>query len=141
IGTEEIPAAFFPRAIEDLRDLVLAGLDEARLAHGDASIFGTPRRLAVLVRPVEERQPDVVREEIGPPARVAFDAEGRPTKAALNFAAKVGVPVEKLGRKQQPKGEYLAATVEEKGRPALEVLQPLLPDAIGRIPWKKSMRW
>ena len=141
IGTEEIPAAFFPTAIEDLRNNILKGLDAARLTHGAARIYGTPRRLAVLIEGVLEAQPDVTREEIGPPAKVAFDANGQPTKAALNFAEKVGVPVDKLSRKQQPKGEYLAATVEEKGRPALEVLPQLLHDAIANIPWRKSMRW
>lgn len=141
IGTEEIPAAFFPRCLEDLRDLILRGLDEARIAHGAARIYGTPRRLAVLVEAVAERQSDEVREEIGPPVKVAFDAEGRPTKAALNFAQKVGLPVEELGRRQQPKGEYLAATVEEKGRPGIEVLPEILVSAISSIPWRKSMRW
>lgn len=141
IGTEEIPAAFFPTAIEDLKNLIVKGLDVARLSHGAARIYGTPRRLAVLIEGVLEAQPDVTREEIGPPAKVAFDANGQPTKAALNFAEKVGASVDKLSRKQQPKGEYLAATVEEKGRPALEVLPQLLHDAVANIPWRKSMRW
>jgi len=141
IGTEEIPAAFFPAAIEDLRRLILSGLEAARLTHGASEIYGTPRRLAVLVQGVLDAQPDVTREEIGPPAKVAFDAEGKPTRAALNFAEKVGVPVEKLTRKQQPKGEYLAAVVEEKGRPALEVLPEILRAAVAGIPWRKSMRW
>ncbi|WP_373047927.1 glycine--tRNA ligase subunit beta [Vulgatibacter sp.] len=141
IGTEEIPAAFFPRAIEDLRDNLAKGLAAARLSHGAARLYGTPRRLAVLVEGVLDAQPDVTREEVGPPVKVAFDAEGKPTKAALNFAEKVGVPVEKLARKQQPKGEYIAATVEEKGRSALEVLPQILHDAVANIPWRKSMRW
>src|SRR5690606_2322120 len=68
IGTEEIPAAFFPGAIEEPRKLILAGLDAARLTHGETAIYGTPRRLSVLVREVIDAQPDVTREEIGPPA-------------------------------------------------------------------------
>lgn len=141
IGTEEIPAAFFPRALEDLRDLLVTGLREARLEHGEVQLLGTPRRLALLVRDVAEKQPDLTRQEVGPPARVAFDKEGQPTKAALHFAQKVGVSVEKLERVTQPKGEYLAATVEEKGRLALEVLPEILLHAVSHIPWRKSMRW
>lgn len=141
IGTEEIPAAFLPSALEDLRNLVRKGLDEARLTHGEASVYGTPRRLAVLFRGVADSQPDVTREEIGPPVKVAFDPEGKPTRAAQNFADKVGVPVEKLDRKVQPKGEYLAATVHEKGLPASEVMPPILLAAVKGIPWRKSMRW
>ena len=141
IGTEEIPAAFFPAALDDLRGLVIRALDEARLAHGEARIFGTPRRLAVLVSGVAEEQARVVRQEIGPPVKHAFEADGSPKKAALNFAEKVGVPVERLARIEQPKGEYLAATVEEVGRPAAEVLPELLASAVRSIPWKKSMRW
>ncbi len=124
-----------------MRNNIVKGLSAARLTHGAARIYGTPRRLTVYVEGVLEAQPDVTREEIGPPAKVAFDANGQPTRAALNFAEKVGASVDKLSRKQQPKGEYLAATVEEKGRAALEVLPQLLHDAIANIPWRKSMRW
>lgn len=141
IGTEEIPAAFIPRALQDLSRLVVQGLGEARLVHGEVSTYGTPRRLAVLIRDVPSAQPDEVREEIGPPVKVAFDSEGKPSRAAENFAAKVGVPVENLSRRMQPKGEYLAATVEEKGSPALEILPGILLHAVKSLPWRKSMRW
>ncbi|HWV36949.1 MAG TPA: glycine--tRNA ligase subunit beta [Vulgatibacter sp.] len=141
IGTEEIPAAFFPRCLDDLKRLLVEGLEEARLEHGTAATMGTPRRLVVIVRDVAERQRDVSRDEVGPPLKAAFDASGAPTKAATHFAQKVGVPVEKLGRTTTPKGEYLAARVEEKGRGAAEVLPGILEAAIHGIPWKKSMRW
>jgi glycyl-tRNA synthetase beta chain len=141
IGTEEIPAAFFPACLEDLRRLLVEGLDQGRLTHGGALILGTPRRLAVIVTDLAEAQPDRVREELGPPVKHAFEEDGTPKKAALTFAEKVGLPVEKLKRVQQPKGEYLAAVVEEKGRPAAEVLPGVLQAAIAGIPWKKSMRW
>lgn len=141
VGTEEIPAAFFPRCLDDLARLVIEGLDEAGLAHGAVRTLGTPRRLAVLVHEVAERQADRVVEEIGPPVRVAFDAEGRPAKPAEAFAQKVGVPVEALERKTTPKGEYVAATIEVKGRPAEELLSDILLSALRALPWKKSMRW
>lgn len=141
IGTEEIPAAFFPGSLHDLRDLLVRGLDEARLAHGEAKVFGTPRRLAVLVQGVAEEQAHVTRQELGPPVKHAFEEDGTPKKAALTFAEKVGVPVDRLSRIQQPKGEYLAATVEVRGEGAAKVLPALLLHAVRSIPWKKSMRW
>lgn len=141
IGAEEIPAGFFPRCLEDLARLVAEGLDEARLGHGPVQTLGTPRRLAILVKGLAPSQEDRVREEVGPPSRIAFDAEGNPTKAALHFAEKLGVPVDALQRKQLPKGEYVAATVEEKGKDAASLLPGILLTAIRGIPWKKSMRW
>ena len=141
IGTEEIPAAFFPRCLADLASRIREGLEEARLEHGEVRTYGTPRRLAVLVREVSDAQEDREEEEIGPPVRVAFDAEGRPTQAAERFAQKVGVPLEALERRQTPKGEYLAARVAVKGRPAAELLPDIFVEAIRSIPWKKSMRW
>lgn len=110
-------------------------------AHGEIRTLGTPRRLTVLVQALAAAQEDRVVEEIGPPARIAFDAEGRPTKPALGFAQKVGVAVEALERKQTPKGEYLAATREVKGRPTEALLPELLHTALRSLPWKKSMRW
>src|SRR5690606_11766910 len=100
-----------------------------------------PRRLALWIEALEEAQPDRTREEMGPPVKVAFDPEGKPTRAALHFAERVGVPVDALERRSLPKGEHLAATIEERGLPAQQVLPPLLEEAIRRIPWKKSMRW
>jgi len=141
IGTEEIPAAFFPRCLEDLERLILEGLDAARLEHGGARRFGTPRRLALLVSGVAEQQPDLSRDEVGPPVRAAFDAEGKPTRAAQAFAQKLGIDVSALERRMTPKGEYLAGTVEEKGLPAQEVLPAILLKGVSQIPWRKSMRW
>lgn len=141
VGTEEIPAEFFPRCLDDLARLVAKGLDEARLSHGAIRTLGTPRRLALIVTDLAVAQEDRTLEEVGPPTRVAFDAEGKPTKAALHFAQKVGVAVDALERKTLPKGEYLAATVEEKGQPAVALLPDILTEALGAIPWRKSMRW
>lgn len=141
IGTEEIPAAFFPRCLDDLAARIREGLKEARLEHGEIRTLGTPRRLAVLVHDLASAQEDRTVEEIGPPVRVAFDAEGKPTQAAERFAQKVGVPLDALRRKETPKGEYLAATLEVKGRKAEELLPEILLSSIRSIPWKKSMRW
>jgi len=141
VGTEELPAAAVEPAVEQLRTLLLSGLDGARLVHGAARTFATPRRLAVLVEAVEQRSPDVTRQVLGPPVKAAFGPDGVPTKAATKFAEAQGVPVQALRRLQTPKGEYLAAEVTEPGRAASALLPGILGAAVHGIEFKKSMRW
>jgi glycyl-tRNA synthetase beta chain len=140
IGAEEIPAGFVPPALEQLeRDLAKA-LDDARLSHGEVKAVGTPRRLAVWARDVAARQPDATSQALGPPVAHAFDAEGKPTAAALGFAKSQGVEVSALERTQTPKGERLAVTKVEKGRKAEQVLPALLEKLVLALRFKKSMR-
>jgi glycyl-tRNA synthetase beta chain len=141
VGTEELPAGAVEPAVEQLRTLVLSGLDRARLGHGAARTFATPRRLAVLVEAVEARSPDVTRQALGPPVKAAFGPDGAPTKAATKFAEAQGVAVSALRRVQTPKGEYLAAEVTEPGRAASALLPGILGAAVHGIEFKKSMRW
>ncbi len=140
IGAEEIPAGFVPPALEQLeRDLARA-LDEARLAHGEVKAVGTPRRLAVWARGLAARQTDATSQAFGPPVAQAFDAEGKPTPAALGFARSQGVDVAALERAQTPKGERLLVTKVEKGRKAEQVLPALLEKLLAGIRFRKSMR-
>jgi glycyl-tRNA synthetase beta chain len=140
IGAEEIPAGFVPAAIEQLeRDLAKA-LDDARLLHGEVKAVGTPRRLAVWARDVAPRQADARTEAFGPPVAQAFDAEGKPTQAALGFARSQGVDVSALVRAQTPKGERVAVTKVEKGRKAEQVLPALLEKLLLGLRFRKSMR-
>lgn len=141
IGSEEIPAGFLPGALESLGELAGAALDGARLAHGGIKTFGNPRRMALIVEEVSERQPDAVREVVGPPKKAAYDADGNPTKAAAGFANSQGVDVGQLKIKATEKGEYICAVIDEPGRDAGEVLAEILPKLILSIPFPKSMRW
>src|SRR5262245_21813955 len=141
VGAEEIPASFVEPALEDLKRVFVERCQQARLPHGEVRTFGTPRRLAVLVRDVADRGQDVQREVTGPSVRAAFDPQGKPTKAAEKFAEGLGLKVDQLKRAQTPKGEYLAATVEDKGRAAPEILADVLQQAVHSINFKKSMRW
>jgi glycyl-tRNA synthetase beta chain len=104
-------------------------------------VAGTPRRLSLLVADVAGRQEDRTREVTGPPVRAAFDASGAPTKAALGFARNAGVPVEALKRVSTPRGEYLLARVEERGRSAAEVLPGLLGEWILGLQFPRTMHW
>lgn len=143
IGTEEIPSRFIPGALENMRGLFIQLLDSGRISADTEAIktFGTPRRLVLYAPRIEERQADVSKEVLGPPRKVAFDSEGRPTKAAIVFAEKNKVPVESLIIKTTDKGEYIAAKIDEKGRDTAAWLRQALPGFILSIPFPKSMRW
>ncbi|MGA2371228.1 MAG: glycine--tRNA ligase subunit beta [Candidatus Korobacteraceae bacterium] len=141
IGTEEIPARMIDGAREELARRVGELLQRERLADG-ASLqsYSTPRRLAVLACGVAPAQPDVREKLTGPSLKVAYK-DGAPTPAAEAFARKANLPVDALEKITTPKGEYLAATVLKKGRPAAEIFAESLPKEIAGIYWAKSMYW
>jgi glycyl-tRNA synthetase beta chain len=141
LGAEEIPASFIEPALDDLRRIFVERAAAARLVHGAVRVYGTPRRLALLVSGVADRTDDVSREVTGPSAKAAFDAAGKPTRAAQKFAESAGIPLTMLRRVTTAKGEYIAASVEEKGRPAQEILREMINSAIHAINFRKSMRW
>ncbi len=142
IGTEEIPSRFIIPALEKMKELFTALMASGRvLSRGEMKAFGTPRRLVLYVPDMDERQADLSREVVGPPKKVAFDAEGRPTKAALVFAEKNGIPVNALTVKSTDKGEYVAARLDERGGDTAGWLKQALPGFILSIPFPKSMRW
>ena len=141
VGCEELPASFLSPALADLERLAVDGLAEARLAHGPVRAMGTPRRLALLVEAVADRQEDRVREVTGPAVKVAYDAAGNPTNAAKGFAKGAGIAVEALERIATPKGEYLLARVQDVGRSAAEVLPGLLGASVLALKFPKTMHW
>jgi glycyl-tRNA synthetase beta chain len=146
IGTEEIPARMIEGALRDLRQGLVGELEAGGLlpgAGGDAlvEVFGTPRRLAVRVKGVRERQPDREDEITGPPARAAFDAGGKPTKAAEGFARAQGMAVGDLLRIATPKGECVGVRRNVPGMRATDVLAKRLPIVVGALTFPKMMRW
>ncbi|HDM75610.1 MAG TPA: glycine--tRNA ligase subunit beta, partial [Deltaproteobacteria bacterium] len=141
IGTEEIPTSYIQPALEAMRNLTTNYLKDQRIAHGEAIIAGTPRRLSLAIRDVAEKQEARTVEIIGPPKSIAFDSNGNPTKAAAGFANAQGVDVADLEVKETPKGEYLCVMREEVGQPTTDILQKFLPNLIAKIPFPKTMRW
>lgn len=141
IGTEEIPSVYMPDALRDLRDVARRLLAEARLGFGQIRTVGTPRRLTLWVEGLAGRQTDEVKEVVGPPKSAAYDAEGKPTPAALGFARSQGIPVEKLRVKATDRGAYVVAIKKVKGLKTAEVLPSLLPKVITSLTFPKSMRW
>ncbi|MDT8306875.1 MAG: glycine--tRNA ligase subunit beta [Anaerolineae bacterium] len=141
IGSEELPAGDLYSALRQLRVAVPELLEELRLAHGEICIHGTPRRLAVIVEELAPRQTDLERVVKGPPAERAFDVDGNPTRAAEGFARGKGIGVHQLTIVEEGDKRYAAATIHEKGRPAVEVLAEALPGLIAALRFEKSMRW
>lgn len=141
IGTEELPAGDLDSAIAQLEERTPKLLAEARLEHSRIRVTGTPRRLVVHVEDLAAKQRDEERLVKGPPAKVAFDKEGRPTRAAQGFARSQGVAVESLEVRELDGGRYVVAVRVEKGQPAAEVLATLLPDLIASLRFNLSMRW
>jgi len=141
IGSEEIPAGYIAPALNALSSALLQKLTDARIDHGSAEVYATPRRLAVKVADVADKQKSIQSEVIGPPARIGFDDQGNPTTAALKFAEKVGLPVKKLVVKETPRGAYLAAVMRQRGLATRTLLKDILPQVILSIPFPKKMRW
>jgi glycyl-tRNA synthetase beta chain len=141
IGIEEIPARMIDSAREELAKRVGDLLQRERLGNSPAiQAYSTPRRLAVLASGVATSQPDVSEQVTGPSLKVAYK-DGAPTPAAEAFAKKVNVPVTALEKVTTPKGEYLAATIQKKGRPAADILAEALPKEIAGLYWAKNMYW
>jgi glycyl-tRNA synthetase beta chain len=142
IVTEEIPAGYIEPALEAMAAHMERRLSQARIqTRGGPKTYGTPRRLALMIPGVAERQTSVTEEILGPPRAVAFDAQGRPTKAAEGFAKTQGVSVKSLTIKETAKGDYVSLVRTEKGQTTKKVLQTLIPEMIVAIPFPKSMRW
>ncbi len=141
IGAEEIPAGFVPKALASIEEMIRKELTSNRLVFSEIKTFGTPRRLTLLVKGLPAVQPDAEITSTGPSKKAAFDADGKPTKAAEGFARGQGVNVSALQIISTDKGEYLAVTKQETGRPTYQLLAEILPRLIAGIPFKKSMRW
>ena len=137
IGTEEIPAHVMPHLLEDLAQLAETMLKEHRLSYEKVRTLGTPRRAALIVTGLAERQEDINTETRGPSVAIAFDADGNPTKAGAGFAHGQGVDPSALIQRDG----YVYASVHESGAATAELLTSLLPDLVRAIPLPNSMRW
>ncbi len=141
IGTEEIPAGYLAPALTQLETLFCRKTAELKIGHGAVRVLGTPRRLALLVQDVIERQDDSREELLGPSKKAAFDAEGKMTKAAIGFARSKGADVSALRVVETPKGDYLMLVREVQGEDTVQLLPDLLQSLILGLSFPKSMRW
>lgn len=141
IGTEEIPAFDLHRATLQLEKLVPAALDEVRIPHGDVAIYTTPRRLIALVSDVADTTEALEEVFRGPSAKIAFDAEGNPTKAAAGFARGKGLDTSALERREENGVAYVFATRRVEARDVADLLGDVLQGIITGISWPRSCRW
>ncbi|MCK5726525.1 MAG: glycine--tRNA ligase subunit beta [Thiotrichaceae bacterium] len=141
IGTEELPPKALKKLSKAFSDGITKGLKEARLTHADVTNFATPRRLAVFIKAVDNQQEAQQIERKGPAVKVAFDAEGNPTKAIQGFARSCGVEVADLEQQDTPKGAWFVFKKTEAGKPLAELLEVIVNNALQKLPTPKKMRW
>ena len=142
IGCEELPAAWLPGLTQQVGEALSAELRQQRLApEAPAETFSTPRRLTVRIARLRERQSDLEELVTGPPVSASFTSDGRPTPAAVGFAAKQGVDVAALEQVDTPKGRYLAFRRKQRGKAAIDVLPAVLGGALRRLTFPKLMHW
>jgi glycyl-tRNA synthetase beta chain len=141
IGSEEIPASFILPAAAQLEKLFSEKMETLGLPFDSVTQFSTPRRLAILVKGIGERQEDVEEVLLGPSKKAAFDKDGKPTRAAEGFARSKGASVEDLEVVETPKGEYLQLTRTLIGKQTRELLPSLLKEIILSLSFPKSMKW
>ncbi|NEX17261.1 MAG: glycine--tRNA ligase subunit beta [Halochromatium sp.] len=141
IGTEELPPAALAGLSTAFCDGVVKRLDEAKLSHGSAQAFASPRRLAVIVKEVASAQPDELVSRRGPSLKAAFAPDGAPTKAALGFAQSCGINVEALEVEETNKGAWLCHRQQMRGKATSALLPQLTNEALAALPIPKRMRW
>ncbi|MEA3408367.1 MAG: glycine--tRNA ligase subunit beta [Chloroflexota bacterium] len=141
IGSEEMPVTDLDAAVTQLEGALGNALATARLGYDELEVMGTPRRLVGWVRGLQGRQEDEARAIKGPPANVAFDEAGEPTRAAQGFARSQGVEVADLQIQDFDGQAYVVAVIREEGRDASAVLSDILPDVVSSLHFAQSMRW
>jgi len=141
IGTEELPPGALLGLERSLTASLEAGLDKAGLTHGELAGFATPRRLAVWVKQLAPAQPEQRLQRKGPPVSAAFDAAGKPTRAALAFAQSCGTEVASLERIEEGKGSFLFFVGTRPGARTVELLPQIVQSALEALPIPRRMHW
>ncbi len=141
IGTEELPPKALKTLATSFADNVEAELNQAGLTFDKIEWFAAPRRLAVKVLNLATQQPSKEIEKRGPAVSAAFDAEGKPTKAAEGWARGCGITVDQAERIATDKGEWLVHRAKIKGQPTKNLLNDIVANALAKLPIPKPMRW
>lgn len=141
IGTEELPPKSLLTLSTAFAKGIVDGLKEAGLEGAHCEAFATPRRLAVLIKAVPDKQPDTTLTKRGPALKAALDADGKPTKAALGFASSCGVSIDALEELETDKGAWLIYQASEKGCLTSELMGDIVATSLAKLPIPKRMRW
>lgn len=137
IGAEEIPAGFMPNILGQLKTLAETKLNDAHLPFESIATYGTPRRLALIVKGLADTSAEISERHKGPSASIAYDADGNPTKAAIGFARGKGLDVAYL----VVEDGYIYAETKTAGVPAKDIVTDMLPQFITGLNFPKSMHW
>ncbi len=137
IGTEELAYKFIPSAMEQLKIEFSKTLEENEIKFSDIKVYATPRRLAVIIENIAEKQEDIEKTIKGPIANIAYDENGNLTNAAIGFANKNGINPEKLYKQDN----YVWAKIEQKGKDTKELLKSAVPNIILKLKGTHFMRW
>lgn len=141
LGTEELPPKALKNLMTSFAETIEANLKTAELSFTAIKPFAAPRRLAVLVENLASETPSKELVVWGPPAAIAFDKEGQPTKAALAFAEKNGIAASELKAESDGKAEKLVARITTEGKKTVELLEAVITDALAKLPIAKRMKW
>ncbi|MFH0702505.1 MAG: glycine--tRNA ligase subunit beta [bacterium] len=141
IGVEELPYKFIPSAIEQLKELLSRELTANRIEYKNIKIYGTPRRLGVIIENIAESQPDNIKKIKGPPVKVAIDENSNLTSAGIGFARKQGINPENLSKEFVCETEYIFAEIKEKGKKTSCVLKDIIPKVVLDLQGSHFMRW
>ena len=137
IGAEEIPAGFMPNILGQLKQLAETKLNDAHLPFESIATYGTPRRLALIVKGLADASAEISERHKGPSASIAYDADGNATKAAIGFARGKGLDVANL----VVEDGYIYAETKTAGVPAKDIVTDMLPQLITGLNFPKSMHW
>ena len=137
IGAEEIPAGFMPNILDQLKQLAETKLNDAHLPFESIATYGTPRRLALIVKGLADTSAEISERHKGPSASIAYDADGNATKAAIGFARGKGLDVADL----VVEDGYIYAETKTAGVPAKDIVTEMLPQLITGLNFPKSMHW
>lgn len=141
IGCEELPVDDQISLLEQLKTGMDSLLEEVHIPHNEMQVFSTPRRLVMYCPKIDDEQESIHKEIVGPPMKVAFDADGTPTQAAMKFAGSCKTTVDKLGKVETKKGVYLAYKQNIEGEKTVKLFPDLFSKLVSRLTYKKGMYW
>ena len=141
LGTEELPPKSLRNLAQSLHDSFVKQLKDEGLEFASSKWYATPRRLALFIEGLADKQEDKEVEIKGPAVKAAFDAEGNPTKAALGWANANGISIDQAQRLETPKGAWLYIKTLKKGKQAVEVVPEMFKNALKALPIPRLMHW
>lgn len=141
IGTEEIPARYINNALKEMKDILSKNLNDLNVQFDEIEIKATPRRFAILVKNIDEKQKDLKEEYKGPAKKIAYDNEGNPTKALIGFVKGKKGSIENVELRKVGDDEYIFLNVEKPGKETILFVKEILENVVRGVNFPKPMRW